>query len=96
MDCNLSDASRVRVWVRKGGGVPVSVVVGGGEENSRVWLTPEFCPEVLNEGRGGKEEKKGRKWRVEVVTMRDGMLDLQLPCLKKLVRLKGRRRWKRN
>ncbi|OIT37244.1 hypothetical protein A4A49_14511 [Nicotiana attenuata] len=45
--CSLHDMSRVRLMVRKGGRVPVSIKVDDGEMGYIVWLSIEFRPMML-------------------------------------------------
>ncbi|KAH0693321.1 hypothetical protein KY285_020418 [Solanum tuberosum] len=61
------DTVLLNVQRRRGVGV-VSMMVQGGDENFRVWLTPDFSPEILKERRdredrmgGGDREKVERK-----------------------------------
>lgn len=70
--CSLHDMSRVRILVKKGGKIPVSIKVDDGEVEYRVWLSMEFRPsklkvdreeyEVSDRRRGGfRVDKRGEK-----------------------------------
>ncbi|MCD9639339.1 hypothetical protein HAX54_023779 [Datura stramonium] len=73
--CSLHYLSSVRILVRKGGKVPVLIVVEDGVAGYRVWLSIEFRPSILQEDRKGNIEpgrrrgggfRGGRGRRVEV------------------------------
>ncbi|MCD7473055.1 hypothetical protein HAX54_014637 [Datura stramonium] len=59
--CSLHDLPSVRILVRKGGKVPVSIVAEDRVSGYRVWLSIEFRPSILQEDRKGNIESGRRK-----------------------------------
>ncbi|KAK4353525.1 hypothetical protein RND71_025719 [Anisodus tanguticus] len=69
--CSMHDISRVKIKVRKGGKVPVSVKVVDGDSSYRIWMCIEFQPEFLmpeieenvklSSRRGGKGGGRGSR-----------------------------------
>ncbi|MCD7459388.1 hypothetical protein HAX54_040818 [Datura stramonium] len=59
--CSLHDLSSVRILVRKGGKVPISIVVEDGVSRYKVWLSIEFRPSILQDDREGNIESGRRR-----------------------------------
>lgn len=65
MICSLHDICRVKIVVKKGGKVPVSIKVDDGEVEYRVWLSLEFRPMKLQVVRDVISSKRREGFRAD-------------------------------